>query len=251
YSTSEINVPANTASTDSFVFNALNSTAGVASTPLFQLNYSASQTQNNVTYTSSTGNNVNAQTGFISERGSKVASIGATSLTFNLAENVDSLQFVVGPVNSTVAAGKKVVGPYSIGQSTNLPNVTIANITAKCTVGAAGSGCSVSGISNLTATPSVSSATTPVSLNTAQTPLVVMDNNANSASTLIVVGSKFVNGVAAQIFSQNPSLDSSFNTGSVVVQAFGSNRILVAGFYANQTVQAGNQFIQALLSGSS
>jgi lipopolysaccharide export system protein LptA len=248
YTTSEIDVPSNTQSQDQFAFNILNSTAGVAATPLFQLNYSATNTQNNVTYTSSTGNSVNAQAGFVSERGSKVAAIGPTSLTFDLAENVDSLQLVVGPVNSTVSTAKKVVGPYSIGQSTNLPNVTIANITAKCSVGASGSGCSVSGIGNLTATPSVSSATTPVSLNTAATPLVVLDSNANQASTLIVIGSKFVNSVAAQIFAQNPSLASSFNTGSVIVQAFGSNRILVAGYYANQTVQAGNQFIQALLS---
>jgi maleate cis-trans isomerase len=87
-----------------------------------------------------------------------------------------------------------------------------------------------------------------VKLDTSATPLVVLDNNANSASTLIVIGSKYVNTVAQQIFAQNPSLDSSFGTSSVVLQAFGSNRILVAGYYANQTVQAGNQFIQALLS---
>ncbi len=251
YNVAEINVPSNTNSQDAFSFNILNSTTGISATPMFYLNYSTTGTQNNVTYQSSSGNNVNAQVGFVSERGSKVTAIGPTQLTFNLAENVDSLQLVVGPVNATVTSAKKMVGPYSVGQSTNLPNVTIANVTAKCSVGASGSGCTVSGISNLTAVPSVSSASTPVSLNTAQTPLVVLDSNANSASTLIVIGSKFVNSVAQQIFSQNPSLDSSFNTGSVVLQAFGSNRILVAGYYANQTVQAGNQFIQALLSGSS
>lgn len=256
YSANEIAVTSNTNMQDQFSFNALNATSGVAGSTMFQLNYSRSNTQNNVTYTSSgagTGgaSSVNAAAGFVSERGSKVGQITPTQLTFNLAENVDSLQLVVGPVNATVTSAKKTVGPYSVGQSTNLPNVTIANVTAKCSVGASGSGCTVSGISNLTAVPSVSSASTPVSLNTAQTPLVVLDSNANSASTLIVIGSKFVNSVAQQIFSQNPSLDSSFNTGSVVLQAFGSNRILVAGYYANQTVQAGNQFIQALLSGSS
>ncbi|MCL5238918.1 MAG: S-layer protein [Candidatus Marsarchaeota archaeon] len=249
YSMNEINVPSQSSSQDQFTFNIVNSTAGVGATTLFYLNYSASAAHNNVTYTSSQGNSVLAPQGFISERGSKVASLGPTNLAFDMAENVDSLQFVVGTVNSTVSSSSgKTVGPYSIGQSTNLPNVTIANITAKCTVTGAGSGCTVSGMGNLTGVPTVQNATTPVKLNTATQPLVVLDSNANSASTLIVVGSKYVNSVAQQIFSQNPSLDSSFGPGSVVAQAFGSNRILVAGYYANQTVQAGNQFIQALLS---
>jgi hypothetical protein len=90
-----------------------------------------------------------------------------------------------------------------------------------------------------------------VGLNTAAVPLAVLDSNANPASTLIVVGSKYVNSVAAQIFAQNPSLDSSFGPTSVVVSPFGTSRILVAGYTANQTVQAGNQFIQALLAQAS
>lgn len=252
YNMPEINVASNTVSQDEFAFGIVNSTAGVAQTPLFQLNYSTvglGTTQNNVTYIASQGNPVLAKKGFISERGSQVSQITPTTLTFNLAEHVDTLQLVVGAMNVTPSGGKKVVGPYGIGQSiTGLPNVTIANVTATCTVTGGVSGCTVSGLSNLTATASVTNATTPVVLNTATTPLAVLDSNANQASTLVVIGSKFVNSVAAQIFSQNPSLDSSFNAGSVVLQAFGSNRILVAGYYANQTVQAGNQFIQALLS---
>ena len=254
FTANEINVPANTASQDAFAFNIVNSTAGVTSTPLFQLNYSVAGTHNNVTYStyasSGVGTLVNAKVGFVSERGSKVASITPTTLTLDMAKAVDTLQMVVGPVNSTVSTTKNKQGPYGVGQTTNLPNVTIAQVNATCAVTGTGSGCTVSGVSNLTATPSVMNATTPVKLDTSAVPLVVLDNAATS-QTLIVVGSKYVNSVAAQIFSQNPSLDSSFNTGSVVVQAFGSNRILVAGYYANQTVQAGNQFIQALLSGSS
>jgi hypothetical protein len=247
YNIASINVPANTASQGAFSFNIVNSTAGVAATPLFQLNYSAAGTRNNVTYQSSTGTSINAKAGFISERGSKVASITPTTLTFNLAKNVDTLQMVVGPVNGTITTVGTTVGPYGVGQTTNIPNVTIAQVNQTCSVTGTGSGCSVGGLSNLTGTPNVNAATTFVKLDTSATPLVVLDNAA-SAQTLIVVGSKYVNTVAQQIFSQNPSLDSSFNTGSVVVQAFGSDRILVAGYYANQTVQAGNQFIDALLS---
>ncbi|MDE1846736.1 MAG: hypothetical protein KGH52_01620, partial [Candidatus Micrarchaeota archaeon] len=153
---------------------------------------------------------------------------------------------------STVSTTTAKYGPYGVGQSTNIANVTIANVTATCTGGSAStSSCSITGLSNLTATPSATQAITNVPVNTATTPIAVLDSNANSASTLIVVGSKYVNTVAQQIFSQNPSLDSSFGSGSVIVQAFGTNRILVAGYTAQQTVQAGNQFIQDLLTGTS
>ncbi len=250
YTINEINVPSNTASTDSFSFNVVNSTSGVAASPLFQINYSAANTHANVTYTPFTGSGVNAQAGFRSERGSRVVSIASTTLAFNLAKSVDTLSFVVGPYNSSVSSTGKTIGPYGIGQSTSLGNVTVANVSATCSVtgSVTGGSCTVGNVGNLTGVPNVNAAVVPVKLNTASTPLVVLDSNANSASTLVVVGSKFVNTVAQQIFSQNPSLESSFNTGSVVLQAFGSNRILVAGYYANQTVQAGNQFIQALLS---
>ncbi|MDE1849992.1 MAG: hypothetical protein KGI00_04660, partial [Candidatus Micrarchaeota archaeon] len=142
--------------------------------------------------------------------------------------------------------------PYGVGQATNLANVTIGKVNATCTGGSgASSSCTVTGLANLTATPSVTQAVVPVSLNTATTPLVVLDSNANQAATLVLVGSKYVNSVSAQLFAQNPSLDSSFGTSSVVEQAFGGNRILVAGYTANQTVQAGNEFIQALLAAAS
>ncbi|MHB1830190.1 MAG: hypothetical protein ACYCO0_02250, partial [Candidatus Micrarchaeaceae archaeon] len=146
-------------------------------------------------------------------------------------------------------SGTKSVGPVGIGQAVpGFSNLTVSNVTATCGgVSVKTSTCTVSGLANVTATPSVTQAVVPVSLNTATTPLVVLDSNANSAATLVLVGSKFVNSVSAQVFAQNPSLNSSFNTGSVVVQAYGTNRILVAGYTANQTVQAGNQFINDLL----
>ncbi len=247
----EYNVPGSTTSQDALSFGIQNSTTGGAQNFAFQLNQSATGTRNNMTYQASTGATVNAPTGFVTERGSKVAAISPSSVTINMAKVVDTLQFVVSPsstvVNST--SGEKSVGPVGIGQAVpGFSNLTVSNVTATCGgVSVKTSTCTVSGLANVTATPSVSQAVVPVSLNTATTPLVVLDSNANSAATLILVGSKFVNSVSAQVFAQNPSLNSSFNTGSVVVQAYGTNRILVAGYTANQTVQAGNQFINDLL----
>ena len=247
----EYNIPSQVSSVDQIAIGIWNNTIAGGS-QLFQLNMSPVGNRNNVTYYTGTGGagtvtGVYAPTGFRTERGSKVASITPTSVTLNLATNVDGLQFIVGPANVTAATTtKKIVGPYGVGQTTNIANVTIANVTATCAFST--TSCSVTGLANVTATSSASSALTPVALNTASTPIAVLDSNSNAASTLVVVGSKYVNSVAAQIFSQNPSLSNTFGPSSVVVQAFGTNRILVAGYYANQTVQAGNQFIQALLA---
>jgi len=250
----EYDLPTSQALTSNIVLqltNASTTTPPSVGSALYYLNYTPSLgVSGAISYFSSnaaTGvsNNIKAPAGFRTERGSMVASITPTQVTYDLAKSVDMLQFVVGPASTTISTAEHVIGPFAVGAQA-LPNVTIANVTANCTFST--TSCTVNGVSNLTATPSVSQAITPVKLNTAATPLAVLDTNANQASTLIVIGSKYVNSIAAQIFAQNPSLDSSFGPGSVIVQAFGTNRILVAGYTANETVQAGNEFIQDLLT---
>ncbi|MGC8889045.1 MAG: hypothetical protein ACP5K3_03725, partial [Candidatus Micrarchaeia archaeon] len=245
----EYDLPTSSSLTSNIVLqitNASTTTPPSVGSSLYYLNYTPSLgVSGAINYTSSSGNQVKAPAGFRTERGSMVASITPTQVTYDMAKSVDMLQFIVGPASTSVTTTEQVIGPFSVGAQA-LPNVTIANVTANCTFST--TSCVVNGISNLSATPSVSQAITPVKLNTAATPLAVLDTNANQASTLIVIGSKYVNSVAAQIFAQNPSLDSSFGPGSVIVQAFGTNRILVAGYTADETVQAGNQFIQDLLT---
>ncbi len=262
----EYNVPSSQTYQDALGFSVVNSTAsggnGGQMNWGYELNNSVSTfagigvgTRQNMTYQSSqvfsgvTGaSNVNAAVGFMTERGSKVAQISTNQDTIDLATTPDLLQFVVTPsstvVNSTTTSKK--VGPVGVGQAVpGFANLTVSAVNATCAFSS--TSCTVSGLANVTATPSVTSAVVPVSLNTATTPLVVLDSNANSAATLVVVGSKYVNSVAAQVFAQNPTLNSSFGPTSVVVQAYGTNRILVAGYTSNQTVQAGNQFINDLL----
>lgn len=225
--------------------------SSIYATPLYWLNNSQGNNQA-LTYQSSQNNNVKAVQGFRTERGGMVGSVSTTSVVYDEPRSVDGLRFIVGPYTANAAATSVTnFGPYGIGQATNIPNVTIAKVNATCTFST--TSCTVTGLSNLTATPSVSKAVSDVLLNTASTPIAVLDSGANNSSTLIVIGSKFVNSVAGQIFAQNPTLNSAFGpTGaqSVIVKAFGTNRILVAGYTAQQTVTAGNQFIQALLQGA-
>lgn len=249
YSLNEYNVGGSTSSQDRLSFVITNSTYGTSTTAPFQLN-STNMDKLNITYAGSSGVPIQVQSGFRTERGSKVASVSPSEITLNIAKTVDTLRLVVGTAgsNTLVTSGGGTFGPFGIGR-TNIGNVTIANVTGTCSFVAAT--CNVIGTGNVIATPSITSASTPISLNTATSPLVVADVNANPSETLIVVGSKYVNSVAAQIFASTPTLNSTFGASSVVEQAEGSNRILVAGYYANQTVQAGNQFIEALLASAS
>ena len=264
YSMSEYPVPANQSAIDSFTVGLVNSSSANPSSP-FILNYSApvgpsnSIAHDNVTYTTNTQNTIsgaapnilNAGQGFYSEKGSEVASISPGSVTINFAKGVDMLNFVVSPYNVTaVSKHFKTVGPVGIGQPVpNVQNVTVANVTANISVSDV-SGATVTGISNLTAIPSVSNATTPVLLkNLTTSPLVVLNSTANPSSNLILIGSGFVNGLSAQVQAAN---NVTFTpTSAPVLQAFGSNRVLIAGYYANQTTAEANKFIQDLYASAS
>ena len=233
---------------DQLAVGLFNNTPGT--TPYYILNYSVGGNHNNVTYTPTSGSAIQVQKGFRTERGSEVVSISPQSDTFSIAKAIDLLQFSVSPNTSNTVVNKAVStdGPYSIGQATNIPNVTVANIEAKISV--SNSSYTIAGINNITATPSVSQATTPVLLkNLSTTPIAVLDSNANPGSTLILVGSGYVNSLSKQ-------LESSYNisvtaTSAPIVQAYGTNRILVAGYTAAQTTQAANTFISDLYAAAS
>lgn len=255
YTINEIGIPTQTGSQDQVLFGIVNSTAGVGATPLFQLNYSAFGTtigkSANMSYIGSQyvgikGNAINAGLGFRTERGSKIASITPTVVTFNYAKNVDTLQLVAAQAGAaTPTTSYKLYGPYSTGQSTNIANVSIGKVNATIALSNSGSGYTISGIQNITATPSISQATTPVLLKNISTtaPLVVLASAANPGSNLILVGSGYVNTLSAQLqqaynITASPTMQ--------IDQAYGTNRILVAGYTANQTTAAANAFIQQL-----
>jgi hypothetical protein len=241
---------------DSLAFSIGNSTSGLTASQgtVFNLNYSLSGFGNpgNMTYTSSpytaepNGQQITVGPGFRTERGSEVSSITPTSATVRFATQVDQLALVVGPANTnTTVKSAKLYGPYGVGQATNIANVSIGAVNASIKLGASAN-YQITGISNITATPSVTQATVPVLLKnlSSTAPLVVLDSAANPADNLILVGSGYVNTLSQQV--QQVSNVTLTPTSTPVVAAFGTNRILVAGYYANQTTAAANSFIQDL-----
>jgi hypothetical protein len=128
YQMPEYSVPGSISPQDKFGFSILNSTAGASATPLFQINYSQALTPNNVTYVSGQGVNMNAGAGFISERGSKVAAISPTQLTFDLSKNIDTLKFFVGSANAILSV------TTSTSTTTSTTSTTIAGVYYCCDV---------------------------------------------------------------------------------------------------------------------
>ncbi len=252
YAITEYPVPASTSKTDVILFNIDNSSAGVGASTLFQLNQSIAGAINNLSYTSTQNNKVNAQQGFITERGSQITSIGQSAISLNLAKSVDKLLFMVSPKSVSVTKVSKTYGPFKVGESlTNmgLPNATVTSINASIVISNKNNNVSISGISNLTATPSLANADQVVLLkNLSTNPLVVLDNasSVNPSSNLILIGSGYVNSLSKQVEKAYNITNSNLNVSSGIVQAYGSNRILVAGYSASQTTAAANKFIEDL-----
>ncbi len=254
--------PYSTSLSDSLSFGIFNSTAGAVPNPLFYLNYTnGGSSKNNMTYTSSQTKTVDAGVGFRTEKGSKIGSISATRLVVDMAKAVDMLSFDVaatGTNSSTLSHA--TVGPVGLGQSLSslgMPNVTVSKVTGTLALGPNAT-YSITGISNITATPSVTQAVSPVLLkNLTTNPLVVLDNAStlNPASSLVLIGSGYVNTLSGQVQSANNfTASSSMGNGSgYVVQAFSGSsgsgaRIYVGGYTAADTTAAANAFIQDLYS---
>ncbi len=238
-----------------------NTTAGVTSTPVFAVNYSLGGNHNNVTYISTQGVTLNSpeQYGpiFRTERGSKVGPLTQYQDTISFAQSIDQLQFAIGPVSANAVTGRSYTwyplsGPgYAVGQATNIPNVSIAKVTANVTV-APGATYTISGLSNLTSliqtNPKVFD--TPVLLSglSSTAPIAMLDTQAAAkpASNYILIGSHYVNSLSAQLESQYNIQEAASPSSQPVAALYGNNRILIAGYSANQTMSAANQFIQAL-----
>ncbi len=249
YTMNEVAVSGHQSIQDQLGFAIYNSSTGITASPLFQLNTSIIGTRNNMTYVPTSGgvsNTINnAPVGFITQRGSKIASITPSSLTVDFAKSVDGLQFVVGPSsNTSVLKHFQIVGPVGIGNAVpNVANVTVSNVTAKISLSGT-STYNITGISKVVSMPE--NVTTPVLLTNLPTnPLVVLDTNAHGSE--ILVGSGYVNTLSAT-FQKNLNItNADLNvTGGKIIPSSSTSQILVAGYTAAQTTEAANSFISQL-----
>ncbi len=176
--------------------------------------------------------------GYTTYRGNIFNSISSTAASINYATSVARARFTLtkgGTTSSTTGSDASVTlkegDPYTIGAGYSL---TVDSITAKVAGGAEG----VTGVDLLK--PSVSEAAVVTPLNTATNPLVVLDAQASDTANLIVVGGQIVNTVAA-------GAGVNLKTGDEpIVRVMGSTKLIVAGYTAADTQEAGNALIKWL-----
>jgi len=246
YQISEYPIPYSTSYTDNVIIGITNATSLTAN-PFYELNMTNGA--ENITYVSSSGSQFNVKPGFMTERGSIINTISPNQVTLSLAKNVDELMFAVTPYSQTLKKSYSQYGPYGIGEATNIPNVTIANVTYKINVEPMNVSAPSNSVSSITKTVEYNTTVPYISSDITTNPLVVLASNANTTKPLIVIGSGYVNSIAQQMQSQNNFVIGPTEN-NVTVKVFG-NKILVAGFTANQTVEAGNMFIEDLLAQAS
>ena len=107
-----------------------------------------------------------------------------------------------------------------------------------------------SALANVTCTPSITSTNVPLTLNTAISPLVVSDSNANLSAALISVGNgtesgSHGNSVSKQIEEANGV---SPQPNGYLLSSYENNKILIAGYSAQETINASNKFIKDIIA---
>ncbi|MGV8176369.1 MAG: S-layer protein [Candidatus Bilamarchaeaceae archaeon] len=188
--------------------------------------------------------------GFISERGSVFNSIDDTAVTFSIAKQLAHAQFTLSSAGSTssATATTKILGE---GESTVVNGVTVKvkeiTETATCAAGGAAASCT---LDEATVQPVITGKGEPASSVESESVykltnnMVVLDNAATGLDTgvVVTVGGPSVNSVSKSALA-NSGVD--FTATPVVVTSVG-NKIVVAGFTADDTMTAAEQFLSEL-----
>ncbi|MFH1094997.1 MAG: S-layer protein [Candidatus Micrarchaeota archaeon] len=188
----------------------------------------------------------------VTERGSKILSVGTTDYSLKVAKKIAQPTFTFAPIgsNGTVTTGSDWIAKE--GDMKTLPDgakLTVKSITqtvGSCTAGTTGAApaCTVNQDALVgKIMPDNVASVDAVQPYTLTDNMVVSDTDAASVGGVVVsVGGPAVNTVTKDIL-QDAAID--FQTTSVVVKAFGS-KIVVAGNTASDTMQAADEFIKAL-----
>ncbi|MCS7109315.1 MAG: hypothetical protein NZ903_00775, partial [Candidatus Micrarchaeota archaeon] len=196
----------------------------------------------------------NREAGFVSQKGSVIASRSASAITFKMAKKFGEFQYFLMPSGAVVEEGKRVKVLYegqqeTVQQSTikvkeisaTVGACTVAGGTATCTPSAAG----MSAVLDVAGTPTSAKFAVPYKFSPTER-LVVLETEAPTAESLILVGGHLVNSLTASaIAGTDVKID---KPGVKVVTAVSDNRIIVAGYTADDTQKAAEEFIAQLLA---
>jgi hypothetical protein len=180
---------------------------------------------------------------YTTERGSVFSALSSTSAVFKIAKKVGEARYYLSTVGS--AAGGATEITLAEGESQTLAGGVVIKAKAitqtvgACTASGAGGACSVDMAPVKAVLSSGDDSIDAITAYTLMGDLVVLDSPKPSASVLISVGGPMVNEVTKEALGASSGLA---KPGDVVVKEVG-NVIVVAGYNAKDTMDAGSKFL--------
>jgi hypothetical protein len=191
--------------------------------------------------------------GFVTPRGTEFSSESTTTRTYKVPAYVRHVLMAVKPTSVNASRNSEIIGPLHEGDSATVGGtitVTVDSIdvesSASVSGGSSGSAADMSKVSAVIkdssgATMSTLTAKDVYAIDAAQ--FVYLDSQAPATGTIITVGGPAVNSVTAAAM-EGAAVDLSADNPVVTKEA--GDKIIVAGWTADDTITAAAQFIAAL-----
>ncbi len=186
--------------------------------------------------------------GYISERGSQFVATDTTGVSMKMAKKVGEVQYFVKTTGAETTSATTITlaeGETSSGLSGGvvIKAKSISEKVGACTAGGVAPVCTAE-LGTVTATPSVSTAVVSVPVNpVGANKLVVLDNEATGVANLVVIGGPEANAVAKAALTGADAV--TFSTDTQITKVVG-NKIIIAGYSADQTMAEAEKFIAEL-----
>ena len=186
--------------------------------------------------------------GYVTERGSQFVAIDTTGASLLTAKKVAEAQYYVKTTGAETTSATTITlaeGETSSGLSGGviIKAKSISETVGACTAGGVAPTCTAE-LGTVTATPSVSTAVVSVPVNpVGANRLVVLDNEATGVANLVVIGGPGANAVAKAALTGADAVD--FKPDTQITKVVG-NKIIIAGYGADQTAAEAEKFIAEL-----
>ncbi|MFH1520375.1 MAG: S-layer protein [Candidatus Micrarchaeota archaeon] len=195
--------------------------------------------------------NAKVDVGFVSERGSRLSAISASSITLQMAHKLAHAEWFLASSGSTVEDSSATVVTLGEGESTTVSGVTVKVLEITETVGACSAAggapactADMEGVSAVIMPNNAPSVTVAMPYTGTYGNLVVLDSDAVGVNTLVSVGGDKVNSVTAGLLQGTP-VDWTVER-KVVREVVQGSKIVVAGTDAVDTLEAAQDFVAQL-----
>ncbi len=188
------------------------------------------------------------ETGYISERGSVFQSMSDRAIQFNMATQLGTAQWFLGPTEVNATSSDQTIVTLGEGASQTIDGVTVKVLgitedVGACSAAGAAAACTsdMSGVSAVIMPQNAANVSVAIPYTGSYDNLVILDSDAAGVNTLISVGGDKVNSVTASLL-QGSAVDWTA-TPQIVKEVVQGSKIVVAGSSAEDTLAAAQSFI--------